>query len=133
MNYREKMEKKLGRKLKSTEIVHHKDGDQHNDDIENIELVLSQKLHNQKKHRSKQDWEAIVEAYIRAKDKIDARDLNADLDLFFTSRQKEIIFRKLLNKPLTKTEREYFSRRIKKKLIALSNTDLHKAAQLIAY
>jgi hypothetical protein len=31
--------------------------------------------------------------------------------------------------PMTKTEREYFSRTVRKKLRALANTDLHRLAQ----
>lgn len=49
--HREKMEEKIGRKLTSTEIVHHIDGDKSNDDIENLYLCKNnskhQELHNQ--------------------------------------------------------------------------------------
>ena len=36
--HREKMETKLGRKLKPSEIVHHKDGNKKNDDLNNLYL-----------------------------------------------------------------------------------------------
>lgn len=39
--HRSKMEEKLGRKLESSEIVHHIDGDKSNDDIENLYLCDS--------------------------------------------------------------------------------------------
>ena len=39
------MEKQLGRKLAKNEIVHHKDGDRLNDDIDNLEVMDCRK-HN---------------------------------------------------------------------------------------
>lgn len=58
--------------------------------------------------------------------------LNLHLNTLFTPKQKEIILKKLNGEPLTKTEKEYFSRVIKKKLIALTNRELRKIAlQLI--
>jgi formylmethanofuran dehydrogenase subunit E len=33
------MEKEIGRKLKSNEVVHHKDGNKHNNNIDNLELT----------------------------------------------------------------------------------------------
>jgi len=47
----------------------------------------------------------------------------------FTARQKEIFLKRVQGKPMTKTEREYFYRVIKKKAIALANRDLHSLAQ----
>ena len=44
----------------------------------------------------------------------------------FSKKQKELFLKKLKGKKLTKTEREYYSRVVKKKVIALSNSDLHK-------
>lgn len=37
--HRDKMEKHIGRRLNSNEIVHHRDFDQHNNDIGNLEIV----------------------------------------------------------------------------------------------
>lgn len=47
----------------------------------------------------------------------------------FTIRQKEIFLKRASGKKMTKTEREYFYRVIKKKAIALANQDLHLLAQ----
>jgi hypothetical protein len=55
--------------------------------------------------------------------------LNLHLSILFTPRQKELIFKKLNQAPLTKTEREYFSRVIKKKLVVLTNNELRKIAR----
>ena len=38
------------------------------------------------------------------------------LDLLFSEKQKELVFKKLRGQHLTKTEREYYSRVVKKKL-----------------
>ena len=46
----------------------------------------------------------------------------------FSKKQKELFLKKLKREELTKTEREYYSRVVKKKVLALGNTDLHKLA-----
>jgi hypothetical protein len=48
------------------------------------------------------------------------------LSQIFSSKQKEILLKKLKGERLTKTEREYFSRVIKKKVLALANVELHQ-------
>ncbi len=55
--------------------------------------------------------------------------LNLHLSALFAPRQKEIVLKKYYGEPLTKTEQEYFSRIIKKKLEALSNNELIKLAK----
>ena len=47
----------------------------------------------------------------------------------FTPRQKTLLRKKLEAKPLTKTEREYYSRVLKKRLKALANEELHALAR----
>lgn len=51
------------------------------------------------------------------------------LSLFFAPKQRDLLKKKLRGEPLTKTEREYFSRVVKKKLSALADPDLHMLAQ----
>ncbi|MBI4655371.1 MAG: hypothetical protein HY746_01355 [Elusimicrobia bacterium] len=55
-------------------------------------------------------------------------DIEYAMSQIFTAKQKEIFFKKLRQEKLTKTEREYFSRVIKKKAQALSNPELHRLA-----
>lgn len=48
------------------------------------------------------------------------------LSQVFSPKQKELFLKKLKGEKLTKTEKEYFSRTVKKKVQALANTDLHQ-------
>jgi len=55
------------------------------------------------------------------------------LRLLFPAKQEELILKKLKGDPLTKTEREYYSRVVKKKLKMLADKNLQElAARLIA-
>lgn len=47
----------------------------------------------------------------------------------FPPKQKELFLKKLRNEKFTKTEREYFSRVVKKKVLALANPELHRLSQ----
>jgi hypothetical protein len=49
--------------------------------------------------------------------------------LSFSPKQKELFQKKLKGELLTKTEKEYFSRTVKKKVAALANPELHRLAQ----
>ena len=51
------------------------------------------------------------------------------LSLLLPPRQRDLLQKKLRAEPMTKTEREYFSRVVKKKLQALADPDLHRMAQ----
>ena len=51
------------------------------------------------------------------------------LSLLFSPRQKDLLYKKLRSEPMSKTEREYFSRVVKKKLVALADPDLYRLAQ----
>lgn len=55
--------------------------------------------------------------------------LEYSLSQIFSPVQKEIILKKLRREKLSKTETEYFSRVVKKKLLALANPDLHRLAR----
>lgn len=57
--------------------------------------------------------------------------MNLHLSTLFSSKQKELVLKKLKGEPLSKTEREYYSRVVKKKLEALANSDLNKAASAL--
>lgn len=51
------------------------------------------------------------------------------LSQLFSPKQKELFFKKLKGEKMTKTEKEYFSRSVKKKLLALTNSNLHELAR----
>ena len=46
----------------------------------------------------------------------------------FTPKQKELFLKKFRGEKMSKTEREYFSRVVKKKVLALANSELHRLA-----
>ncbi|MGB2630967.1 MAG: hypothetical protein WBD24_06520 [Candidatus Omnitrophota bacterium] len=49
----------------------------------------------------------------------------------FSPKQKNLFKKKLRGEKMTKTEREYYSRTVKKKVVALSNSELHNLARKI--
>ena len=131
-NYRAIVENSIGRTLTSDEIVHHKDGDSHNNKLDNLEIT-SRSEHGAKLHPTSNNWTEFIKRLLQNDINITATVLDKDLSYFFTERQKQIIFRKVYGMELSKTEREYFSRSIKKKLVALSNSTLHKIAHDVIY
>jgi hypothetical protein len=50
------------------------------------------------------------------------------LSTLFSPKQKELVLKKLNGEPLNKTEQEYFSRTVKKKLEALANSEVKRVA-----
>ena len=54
------------------------------------------------------------------------------LSQLFSPKQKELFLKKFRGEVFTKTEKEYYSRSVKKKVLALANGDLHKMAQQLA-
>jgi hypothetical protein len=54
--------------------------------------------------------------------------LNLRLSTLFPPKQKELVLKKLKGEAMTKTEQEYYSRVVKKKLEALADNDLRKIA-----
>jgi len=56
-------------------------------------------------------------------------DLEYCLSQVFSPKQKELFFKKLRGQRLSKTEKEYFSRVVRKKVRALANSQLHRLAQ----
>lgn len=63
------------------------------------------------------------------KEKHEELSLEYALSQLFSAKQKELFKKKLAGLPLSKTEREYFSRTVKKKVSALANPELHRLAQ----
>jgi hypothetical protein len=55
--------------------------------------------------------------------------LEYSLSQVFSPKQKELFLKKLKREKLTKTEKEYFSRVVKKKVLALANQELHRLSQ----
>jgi hypothetical protein len=51
-------------------------------------------------------------------------DLKAHLGRLFSPKQKDLVFKKLNGESFTKTEREYYSRVVKKKLQSIANSDV---------
>jgi len=86
---------------------------------------------------SSERLKSVVSSYFR-KQRGDLRDLLSakdDMGLeyamsqVFSPKQKELFLKKLKGELLTKTEKEYFSRTVKKKVLALANTDLHRLSR----
>jgi len=63
---------------------------------------------------------------LSAKDEL---SLEYSLSQVFSPKQKELFLKKLKREKLTKTEKEYFSRTVKKKVIALADPELHRLSQ----
>ena len=59
----------------------------------------------------------------------DELSLEYSLSQVFSAKQKELFLKKLRREKMTKTEKEYFSRAVKKKVLALANPELHRLAQ----
>jgi hypothetical protein len=60
-----------------------------------------------------------------------SRQVHMYLERLFSPRQKDLIFQKLRGETFTKTEREYYSRVVRKKLEALSNQEVRQIADAL--
>ena len=131
-DYRAIAEKKIGRKLKPEEIVHHLDGDSTNDDPDNLYVCEDQSEHMLLQNQIKINWgfkaqglidEVMGELTFKA-----SQQLTDALKCFFTEKQLYLIYRKVLytRKCFSKTENEYYSRTIKKKLKAIQRLNRFK-------
>ena len=65
----------------------------------------------------------------RRKKQYEEFSLEFALSQVFSPKQKELFNKKLDGLPLNKTEKEYYSRRVKKKVVALANLQLHELAR----
>jgi len=70
--------------------------------------------------------QAQLKEFLSVKDEL---SLEYSLSQVFSPKQKELFFKKLKREKLTKTDKEYFSRAVKKKVVALANPELHRLAQ----
>jgi hypothetical protein len=57
--------------------------------------------------------------------------LQTHMDRLFSPKQKDLVFKKLNREPFTKTEREYYSRVVKKKLEAIADAELSDIADML--
>lgn len=74
-------------------------------------------------------FEQDVEKTRQLKEKHEELSLEYALSQLFSPKQKELFQKKLKGELLTKTEKEYFSRTVRKKVSALANPELHRLAQ----
>ena len=65
----------------------------------------------------------------RRKEKYVEFSLEHALSQVFSPKQKELFKKKLEGFPLNKTEQEYYSRTVKKKVVALANLELHSLSK----
>jgi hypothetical protein len=67
--------------------------------------------------------------YPRKPDRLErSADLDASLDRLFSPKQKDLVFKKLNGEAFTKTEREYYSRVVRKKLLSIANEQVSRIA-----
>lgn len=74
-------------------------------------------------------FESKAENNERKKQKYEEFSLEFALSKIFSPKQKELFKKKLDGLPLDKTEQEYYSRVVKKKVVALANIQLHSLAR----
>ena len=55
-------------------------------------------------------------------------DLDTSLDRLFSPKQKDLVFKKLNSEAFTKTEREYYSRVVRKKLLSIAGVQVNRIA-----
>jgi hypothetical protein len=83
--------------------------------------------------RLKKSFELYVEQNAdkgrRRKEKYEEFSLAYALSQIFSPKQTDLFKRKLEGLPLTKTDQEYYSRSVKKKVVALANSELHSLAR----
>lgn len=65
----------------------------------------------------------------RRKEKYLQFSLEYAMSQVFSPKQKELFKKKLEGLPLNKTEQEYYSRTVKKKVVALANSELHSLSR----
>jgi hypothetical protein len=74
-------------------------------------------------------FEEKVEKDRRRKERYEEFSLEYALSQIFSPKQKELFKKRLDGLSLTKTEQEYYSRTVKKKVVALANAELHSLSK----
>jgi hypothetical protein len=74
-------------------------------------------------------FEQNTEKAKQLREKHEVYSLEFALSRLFSPKQKELFKKKLAGEVLTKTEKEYYSRTVRKKVAALANPELHRLAQ----
>jgi len=74
-------------------------------------------------------FEKDVEKSRKLKERHEELSLEYALSQLFSPKQKELFKKKLNGEMMTKIEKEYYSRKVKKKVAALANPELHRLAQ----
>ncbi len=74
-------------------------------------------------------YEQKAEKDRKRKGRYDELSLEYALSQVFSPKQRELFKKKLEGDPLNKTEQEYYSRTVKKKVVALANSELHSLAR----
>ncbi len=70
-----------------------------------------------------------IAGYPRKPDKMErSAELDASLDRLFSPKQKDLVFKKLHGEAFTKTEREYYSRVVRKKLLSIADAQVNHIA-----
>lgn len=97
-------------------------------DLGNKATLSTERLRNALERYSS-DLAAVESARSKAKSS-QRRSFQIDyyLSTLFAPKQKELVFKKANGEPLNKTEQEYFSRKVKKKLEAMTNREVRKVA-----
>lgn len=74
-------------------------------------------------------FEKEAEKSKQLREKHEELSLEYALSQLFSPKQKELFKKKLNGEPLSKTEKEYYSRTVKKKISAVANPELHRLSQ----
>ncbi len=89
-------------------------------------LLSSDRLISIFQNYYKQEESAKLTELIATKEEF---DLEYAMSQIFAPKQKELFLKKLRGEKMTKTEKEYYSRAVKKKVVALANSELQRLAQ----
>lgn len=98
---------------------------------ENKNLIISSLSTERMKKTFELYFEQNAERSRIEKNKAEEFSLSFALSQVFSAKQKELFMKKIKGHPMSKTEQEYYSRSVKRKVVALANTELHTLARKI--